>query len=325
MPAGHAGRLYLPATEGADQLVEERRSKFLETLDHLGPEVREGLLGIHGSLAFPTELLECLEWRSGEELRPRPEPEFEARLASEFPDWQVSATSLLKAIRKWGRTWNLNDEWLIEAAFGWLVSYAVTLRETKSHLFALQASRAAGLGWQFRFYRDVGVASPQGFLAKLLDTASEYFAEAERSARNIRSIGDAVVHAAQNPLEVVHPKAWDPVGGESRSEAKRRLITWLRRLVDEHLDEAEEAALSHGARPIPRKRARRHGTEATHFEWLVRFQVPMLPGKRPETLEEIAATPYLGNSDRGGKEPRTVQDAIRRTAEEIGLTRRSVS
>jgi hypothetical protein len=104
---------------------------------------------------------------------------------------------------------------------------------------------------------------------------------------------------------------WDPTGetwAEYRAKANRRLT--------EYKAEVEARAEMSGFERVPSKRGRRGGDPELHFDWLVRFQV------LGESLASVASFPGGGRSS---VDLRSVQDAVRTTADLIGLARRSVS
>jgi hypothetical protein len=126
-------------------------------------------------------------------------------------------------------------------------------------------------------------------------------------------------------------RVWYPLGYETRSRAKVRLMRALEGLVSEHLNRMEALARQIGAVPTPEKRARQGGRKGArprgsadlHYEWVARWQVPRAPGEPPETLQEIAERPSVNSDPPSPRvEPRTVQKAIKRAAVEIGLARR---
>jgi hypothetical protein len=102
------------------------------------------------------------------------------------------------------------------------------------------------------------------------------------------------------------------VSEETRTEARQRIFKELQPVVTAHLEDSERLAQSQGLQPVTRKR-RKTGPRDLHFDWLVRFQVPVEEGGEGEREAEIAAE----------VETKAVQTAIRLDADRIGLTRRS--
>ncbi len=100
---------------------------------------------------------------------------------------------------------------------------------------------------------------------------------------------------------LVRPE-WHPQW-ESRAAYKENRL----REIDEHMDEKEAWAESQGMKPGIKKR----GSFDKHFEWLARYQVV------PESYGEVGQVVHADRS--------TVRDAVRKTADLIGLTLRAGS
>lgn len=111
------------------------------------------------------------------------------------------------------------------------------------------------------------------------------------------------------PLLLVFRARWYP-----QYEFRADILGWLKGQFEQeltaYLDAVEKQMKAAGLVKTPIKRSRRGGDAMQHFDWLVLFQV------RYRTQASIAK--QYGNLDIS-----TVADALRSTAELIGLTRRS--
>lgn len=197
--------------------------------------------------------------------------------------------ALIHAIATWGADWNLEDEWAHTMAAKMLAYWMVALEHIEDPRVEgwnpIESYRRTSRQWEWIWaLRDPETESETG--------------ESQR-------------------IPLPDAPEWDPTGTPWNLYEKLVLDDvkrYLRRYRDWVERDLEEAGLVE----TPTKRSRQDHPTDIHFRWLVRFQV------LEESQEEIAARPLLSDESARSVEPRSVQDGIRKVAELIGLTRRSV-
>ena len=106
--------------------------------------------------------------------------------------------------------------------------------------------------------------------------------------------------------------AWDIGEGESRADAKKRMLRMVEEQVETHLDQMARWAKAQGFEKVPYARVGRgkegSGVNARHLDWLVLYQC------LPMELEEIAEKYFTSQA--------TVKSGLRNTAKLIDLTLR---
>ncbi|NJL26892.1 MAG: hypothetical protein HC897_02915 [Thermoanaerobaculia bacterium] len=130
----------------------------------------------------------------------------------------------------------------------------------------------------------------------------EYFADADRDAKEwdlpIPHMGIVPTLYHTNPFHCEIHGHWNPFD-ETRERAQKRLLRVFQKKLTEYLDQTEQLARKEGT-AAPRKR-----DPASHFEWLVRYQIHGWDyGK--------VATKY-------GRVEKTISDGIQRTAALLNL------
>ena len=294
---------YLPRQDGPDARAIQGRNAFLKALGRLRPQSLTDLLDTVRPMAGPIpdyllSRLAPLESASSniapllEDLHEIPD--------SAVKGWSAAAEQVAEEIRRWGVRWNLRNPWLHDAALG-----------------AIQADGRGERGFEPSAFSSgmwprANLPTPPGDLGAPLRPIIQRIQEADRTWSGV-SPGEALMMLVQdNPPDTASEfQSWNPFSWESRAEAKSRIMRGVGAIVDQHLDSMEAWAEGIGAKPVPAKRNR----GKRHYEWLVQFQVPSSRTRQPKTLKEIAEADAVALD--------TVQTAIRRTAEEIGLTRRS--
>lgn len=99
-----------------------------------------------------------------------------------------------------------------------------------------------------------------------------------------------------------YPQSWDPFV-ESRKQFRDRFMERFEKQLDAYLDKVDGMAVAQGVVPTPEKR------NLEHFVWTVRYQVLGL------SYRQIADRYAEG----GDLDKETVRDAVRKTADFIGL------
>ena len=134
----------------------------------------------------------------------------------------------------------------------------------------------------------------------------------QRNLDALKAEGESVEALGISPPTLV-ADAWNPTR-ERWFDYQKRVLEKIRKAL---ADYGEGIVGREGLATWPKKRARDGRRADQHLKWLVRFQV------LGEGQQAIADDPTGDGT--GRVEVRTVQDAIRTTAELVGLTRRSVA
>ncbi len=299
-------RLHLPNADLNREVLEGRQA-FLAALTRLRPDALAALLDVSALQLndLGRDALHLLSWTATSDEGPRLRPGWGVaswdqrsidRLDTEYPSWRDVRSRIEQHIGGWGQRFNLSDPWLGAAGWGTLQS------------FRLSGSRAFQLPQRYQVDRleylpvdpDQAGYGVLGHLTTLGGRSTDSGSDPERLSI------------------MVSLDEWHPLGGESRFDARARMVGALEQLVDEYLERIEAHARDHGAKPISEKRARRTGTPAAHYEWLVRWQVPPC-----ESLRSIADQPDGQGIATRSLGEKTIQVALKDTAARIGLTRRS--
>lgn len=219
------------------------------------------------------------------------------------PEHREATRNLLRQtenrLLEWGRGWNLKDDWAMDIAL-------VTLLEW--------SAGADPSAW----------GRPVIRIPTLTQQISGDPSQASRRTMNLLTeeiqvrcpaCGQRVPydHRFCSETGTAYFSPWQ-ISEETRTEARRRILEELQRVVTAHLADYERLARSQGLQPATRKR-RKTGPRDLHFDWLVRFQVPVEEGGEGEREAKIAAESKVV--------PKAVQTAIRLDADRIALTRRS--
>lgn len=147
---------------------------------------------------------------------------------------------------------------------------------------------------------------------------TDYPKAAERLGWNLPGWATyAPIQDEERRFRFEHP-GWDPVGmanaGETRAEARRRMLATFEARLDEYLDRMEALAEERGLKKTPVKR-NRNGSPVLHFEWLVNYQVQ---GRDCEELsQEYTDADPEGDRVIGSD---AIRKAIAETARLVGLT-----
>lgn len=144
---------------------------------------------------------------------------------------------------------------------------------------------------------------------ELMDAVLEVLRDWADVAPKLRFRVPPVVDVADHPAFEFEFPAWTP-RWTSESEYRRELKSAFKRELHTYMQERKAEAEEQGLDPSPEKLGQLGEGAEQHFEWLVWFQV------REQELTEIA--------DATGRAEPTVQEAIHRTADLVGITRRSL-
>ena len=290
--------------EGPDARALRGRLAFLEALEQLRPQSLTDLLDTVGPSAdpLPDPLLFWLApLESGSSNIARVREEFHELPDTVVEGWSTAAEQVAEGIRAWGKRWNLRDPWLHDAALG-----------------VLQADRRGDRGFELGVFSHAlwphpDLPTPPGAPWAPLQPIIQRIQEATRTWSGLPP-GEALVILAQGepPDSALGFQSWNPLSREARAEAKARIMGAVEAYVDDHLGEMESWARRNRAKPMPQRLKWKGRPAEEPYGWLVRWQVPPC-----ETQKEIAdgLEPPQG--------PKGIQVHIRKTAAEIGLTRRS--
>lgn len=236
-----------------------------------------------------------------EELRTDCLRELQARALSDSGEDEVLSV--------WSKRWNLVDDWILEVA-----------RKTYRIYKNPDAHRSRRQTWR-NVYRWNQPLIERGELSPIRTPPDEGDTDPPFSTLRFYGLGHTqdgltLEDVKANPFlrtpEVDAAVPGWPPDPEIDSEAEARAA------FNRYWEERRRRSLERGASQPAEKRAHTGGTPDLHFAWLARWQVG--PDGVHESHQEIADDPGEGARPRSRQ---TVQEAVARTADRIGLTRRS--
>lgn len=221
-------------------------------------------------------------------------------------DHALSEEDVDSAVSEWASRWNLVDPWILDVARETFRIYSCP----DTHQQRRRQSRRV-YEWNRPLQEEGDIPSHWMRWAPDPDDLEPPYRELRFYGLGHAQPGLDLESLRENPFlrtpAPVKVPGWPPDPEvDSESEARVAFERWWR--------EQKRAAREAGASESRQKRSHTGGDPHLHFSWLARWQVG------GESQKEIAENPGEGVRKR---ERQTVQEAITRTADRIGLTRRT--